>query len=85
MTGTIRNESDKILEAPAVVLGGSVVVLQDIAARRRPPTSACGSDSSQIGAALSDKIVGQVFFGDAVGEQRAPAAQRRRATGSSTS
>jgi hypothetical protein len=65
VTGTIRNDSKVILEAPALVLGGNVVVLPDIA----PGTS--GNVNLRVGpnfsgTALSDKVVGQVFFNDTV-------------------
>jgi hypothetical protein len=65
VTGTIRNDSAKVLEAPAVVLGGSVVVLADI----QPGASADVNlriSPNLMGTALSDKVVGQVFFNDAV-------------------
>jgi hypothetical protein len=65
LAGTIKNESKTILEAPAVVLGGSVVVLPDIA----PGTTGTVNlrvSSNLNGTALSDKVVGQVFFNDAV-------------------
>jgi hypothetical protein len=65
VSGTIRNDSTTILEAPAVVLGGSVVVLPDIAPGK---TGAVNLRVGQNfnGTALSDKVVGQVFFNDAV-------------------
>src|SRR5262245_21719341 len=64
VTGAIRNESTKILESPAIVLGGNVEVLPDIA----PGTT--GSVNLRLAAntfqtPLSDKIVGQVFFNGA--------------------
>ncbi|MFL5727319.1 MAG: hypothetical protein ACJ77F_13360 [Chloroflexota bacterium] len=65
LSGTIKNDSTKILEAPAVVLGGSVVSLPDIA----PGTSAdvrLNVGTVVFGTALSDKVVGQVFFNDPV-------------------
>jgi hypothetical protein len=76
VTGTIRNDSKVILEAPALVLGGNVVVLPDIA----PGTS--GDVNLRVGqnfngTALSDKVVGQVFFNDAVASNEQ---QRRNQT-----
>src|SRR5262245_46314915 len=76
VTGTIRNDSKVILEAPALVLGGSVVVLPDIA----PGTS--GTVNLRVGqnfngTALSDKVVGQVFFNDTVASNEQ---QRRNQT-----
>ncbi|HET9345604.1 MAG TPA: hypothetical protein VFO05_07875 [Candidatus Limnocylindrales bacterium] len=65
VTGTIRNDSTKILEAPAVVLGSSVVVLPDIAPGQTGNVS-LRVESGFIGAALSDKVVGQVFFNETV-------------------
>jgi hypothetical protein len=65
VTGTIRNDSTKILEAPAVVLGSSVVVLPDIGPGQTGNVS-LRVDSGFIGAALSDKVVGQVFFNESV-------------------
>jgi hypothetical protein len=61
LTGTIRNDSETILEVPAVVLGSSVVVLPDLA----PGES--GDVRLSVGTAgfntmLSDKVVGQMAF-----------------------
>jgi hypothetical protein len=76
VTGTIKNDSTKVLEAPAVVLGGSVVVLPDIG------PGATGTVNLRVsanffGTALSDKVVGQVFFNDAVASNER---QRRNQT-----
>jgi len=65
VSGTIRNDSTVILEAPAVVLGGSVVVLPDIAPGATGKVDLRVTSTPQ-GTALSDKVVGQVFFNDAV-------------------
>ena len=65
VSGTIRNDSTKVLEAPAVVLGSSAVVLPDIAPGQTGTVS-LRVDSGFIGAALSDKVVGQVFFNETV-------------------
>ena len=74
VTGTVRNESNRTLEAPAVVLGGSVVVLENILPGQTADVR-LRVDSGQIGAMLSDKIVGQVF----VGEQASSNEHQRRA------
>jgi len=76
VSGTIRNDSTKILEAPSVVLGGSVVVLPDIAPGDTGSVN-LRVVSSQFGTALSDKVVGQVFFNDAVASNER---QRRNQT-----
>jgi len=77
VTGTVRNESNKTLEAPAVVLGASAVVLQDILPGQTADVR-LRVDSGQIGAMLSDKIVGQVFVGDpAASNERQRRAQAR--------
>jgi len=76
VSGTIRNDSTVILEAPAVVLGGSVVVLPDIAPGATGKVDLRVTSTPQ-GTALSDKVVGQVFFNDAaVSNER----QRRNQT-----
>ena len=74
VTGTIRNDSTKVLEAPAVVLGGSVVVLSDIEPGATAKVTLRVS-SNLFGTALSDKIVGQVFFSEQVASNEAPAPQ----------
>jgi hypothetical protein len=63
LKGTITNASKERLLAPAVVLGGTVAKLSDLA-----PGATANVDVAlqitQLGQQLSDKIVGQVFFGD---------------------
>src|SRR5262245_7732470 len=76
VTGTIKNDSTKTLESPAVVLGGSVVVLPDIAPGATGDVKLRVS-SNFFGTALSDKVVGQVFFNDAVSSNEK---QRRNQT-----
>lgn len=63
LTGTIRNRSAGTLEKVAVVLGGSVAVAGDIAAGAETSVSLrpAGNPFFQP---LSDRIFGQVFFGD---------------------
>ena len=74
--GTIRNDSEMTLESPAVVLGGNVVVLDDLA------PGATGDvrmrvANNQFGQALSDKLFGQIFFSETTA---ASERQRRNAT-----
>jgi hypothetical protein len=63
LKGTITNASSEVLQKPAVVLGGTVAKLADLA-----PGATATVDVAlqpvQMGQQLSDKIVGQVFFGD---------------------
>jgi len=63
LRGTIRNASTQRLERPAVVLGGTVAVLGDL-----EPGAEASVDvalqSNQFGQSLSDRLVGQVYFGD---------------------
>jgi len=64
LSGTIRNRSDVNLERVAVVLGGSVEVIGDIAAGAEAKVSLKPSGNVFF-ETLSDRIFGQVFFGDA--------------------
>jgi hypothetical protein len=63
LKGSVTNASDQTLQAPAVVLGGTVVKLADLA-----PGASQSLDVPlqpvQLGQQLSDKIVGPLFFGD---------------------
>jgi hypothetical protein len=61
LTGTIRNDSDVTLESPAVVLGGSVVVLEDLAPGAQSTVS-LELASFPNGESLSDKVIGQNLF-----------------------
>ena len=61
LTGTIRNDSDVTLESPAVVLGGSVAVLEDLAPGAKSTVS-LKLASFPNGQSLSDKVIGQNFF-----------------------
>ena len=63
LTGTIRNRSDAALERVAVVLGGSVVVVGDIPANSDSDVTLRPSGNAFF-QSLSDRIFGQVFFGD---------------------
>jgi len=63
LKGTVTNASNEILLKPAVVLGGTVAKLADLA----PGASAnvdIAMQAVQMGQQLSDKVVGPVFFGD---------------------
>jgi hypothetical protein len=61
LTGTIRNDSEVVLESPAVVLGGSVAVLKDLAPGAEANVS-LRLNSVANGQSLSDKIIGQIFY-----------------------
>ena len=63
LSGTIRNRSEQDLEKVAVALGGSVAVVGDIPAGGSKDVSLkpAGNPFFQ---SLSDRIFGQVFFGD---------------------
>jgi hypothetical protein len=74
LKGTIRNDSDRALESPAVVLGGNVVVLADLPAGATAPVS-LRIVANQFGQALSDKIFGATYNNAASSE-----IQRRNAT-----
>ena len=63
LTGTIRNRSDATLERVAVVLGGSVVVVGDVPANSDKEVTLRPSGNAFF-QSLSDRIFGQVFFGD---------------------
>ncbi len=63
LRGTVTNASNEVLSKPAVVLGGTVAKLADLA----PGASATvdvALQPVQMGQPLSDKIVGPVFFGE---------------------
>ncbi len=74
--GTIRNDSDKTLESPAVVLGSNVVVLPDLAPKAEAAVN-LRITTNQFGQALSDRIFGQIFFSENVASSEK---QRRAAT-----
>ena len=63
LKGTVTNASSEVLIKPAVVLGGTVAKLADLA-----PGATANVDVAlqavQMGQQLSDKIVGPVFSGD---------------------
>ena len=63
LKGTVTNQSNERLEKPAVVLGGTVATLKDL-----EPGAEATIDvrilNNLFGQSLSDKVVGQLFFGD---------------------
>jgi hypothetical protein len=63
LQGTVRNDSTETLLKPAVVLGGTVAVLEDLAPGATATVDVALA-AGQFGQQLSDKIVGPVFFGD---------------------
>ncbi|MBA3876184.1 MAG: hypothetical protein C0498_04480 [Anaerolinea sp.] len=63
LAGTIRNRSQQTLEKVAVVLGGSVAVVGDIPAST-DRTVTLRPTGNQFFQSLSDRIFGQIFFGD---------------------
>jgi hypothetical protein len=65
VVGTIRNDSQVTLEKPAVVLGSAAKVLRDIAPGGTAEVSLKPIGLNQFGQSLSDRIFGQIFFGNA--------------------
>ena len=63
LVGTVTNLSQEILERPAVVLGGSVAVLVDLAPGA-VATVDMRLENVLFAQSLSDKVVGPIFFGD---------------------
>jgi hypothetical protein len=63
LKGTVKNLSQERLERPVVVLGGTVATLKDL-----EPGAEASVDiaiqNNPFGQSLSDKVVGQIFFGD---------------------
>lgn len=71
VTGTFANESDETLEGVAVVLGGSVVILGDVAPHASVPVNLMiQSTPFGFGGSLADLIVGQSFTGGDVDVRR---------------
>jgi hypothetical protein len=64
LTGTIRNDSGTKLEKPAIVLGGNVKVLKDLLPGEQVEVSLVVNNQSAFGQSLSDRIFGQIFFGE---------------------
>jgi hypothetical protein len=63
LSGTVVNRSEVTLERPAVVLGGSVVVLGDLEPGEEGRVSLPIRPNS-FGQSIADKIMGPLFFGD---------------------
>ena len=64
LKGTIRNDSTTKLEKPAIVLGGNVKVLKDLQPGERVDVSLTVTSQNLFGQSLSDRIFGQIFFGN---------------------
>jgi hypothetical protein len=77
LAGTIRNDSDVVLESPAVVLGGSVSVLDDLAPGAQAAVS-LKVTSFPNGQSLSDKVIGQIFYTGSGSEAERRGATRRQ-------
>ncbi|MBA2381916.1 MAG: hypothetical protein H0V73_07385, partial [Chloroflexi bacterium] len=63
LTGTIRNDSATKLEKPALVLGGNFKVLKDLLPGEQVEVALTIVSQNQFGQSLSDKIFGQISFG----------------------
>jgi hypothetical protein len=63
LTGTLRNDSGIKLERPAIVLGGNVKVLKDLAPGEEVAVKLPITTINAFGQSLSDRIFGQGFFG----------------------
>jgi hypothetical protein len=61
LKGTVKNASDDTLENAAVVLGGNVALLRDLAPGEEATVDSA-LENTQFGQSLSDKVVGQLFF-----------------------
>ncbi|HSL34985.1 MAG TPA: hypothetical protein VK871_15135 [Candidatus Limnocylindrales bacterium] len=61
LKGTIRNDSEELLEAPAVVLGGSTALLPDLQPGASAPVN-LRIVATGFGQSLSDKLFGQVYY-----------------------
>ena len=63
LSGTVRNDSDQVLERAAIVLGNSVVLLDDLQpGQARNVNGTVGVD--RFGQSVSDRVIGQAIFGD---------------------
>ena len=63
LSGTVRNRSTEHLERPAIALGGSVAVLDDLGPGEERAVS-LRVTPTEIGETLADRILGPLFFGD---------------------
>jgi hypothetical protein len=70
LTGMLRNDATTTLEKPAIVLGGSVKVLKDLAPGEQVPIS-LAVGAAGFGQSLSDRIFGQIFFDGSVSSSEA--------------
>ncbi|MEA2608443.1 MAG: hypothetical protein QOJ75_686, partial [Chloroflexota bacterium] len=61
LKGTVKNASTETLQSTAVVLGGTVIVLKDLAPGEQTQVDVA-IQNTQFGQSLSDKVVGQMFF-----------------------
>lgn len=62
LRGTLRNASDRTLEAPAIVLGQAVVTLDDLAPGATATIDLALSRNAGFGVQLSERVIGQVFW-----------------------
>lgn len=63
LQGRLINRSDETLERPAIVLGGSVLVLDDLVPGEEHAVS-LPIRPNEFGQSIADKILGPLFFGD---------------------
>ena len=70
ISGTFENASDEALEQVAIVLGGSVAVLGDVAPHTTVPVSIALQGSNGFGMQLADRIIGQAFGGSSDADTR---------------
>ena len=63
LKGSVRNSSAQRLESPAVVLGGIVAAMKDLEPGEQT-TVDVPIETNDFGQTLSDRVVGQIFFGD---------------------
>jgi hypothetical protein len=63
LTGSVRNDSDQILERAAIVLGNSVVLLGDLAPGKEQTVAGAVGDNP-FASSVSDRVIGQAFVGD---------------------
>ena len=70
LTGFVRNDSDRRLERPAVVLGGNVKVLKDLLPGEQVELS-LRIVPTPFQQSLSDKLFGQLFFDNTVATSEA--------------
>ena len=63
LKGTVRNDSDQLLERAAIVLGNSVILIDDLKpGQERTVSGTVGA--SRFGETVADRIIGQAFVGD---------------------